>query len=277
MTNSPSTATAKRTASAGSADTQEQLWSGSADDWATVQEQRTRRAYEVCLDALDVRAGTRLLDVGCGAGLALRLAADRGAEVTGLDATEALLRHARRRVPGATMLRGDIEALPFEAASFDIVTGFNAFQYAARPSEAIREAVRSVVPGGRVLALVWGPAEQSESGDYLAALGSLLPPPLPGAPGPIALSDANVLSGLLIDAGLVQVVVDDVSVVWAYDDAETALRGLLSSGPAVAATKQSGKAAAKAAVLEAIRPYQQADGSCRMTNVFRYAIGTVNG
>src|SRR4029077_3361382 len=129
--------------------------------------------------------------VGCGSGLALRLAADRGADVTGLDASEGLLEFARRRVPGAPLLQGELEELPFEDDSFDAVTGFNSFQYAARPAVAHTEAVRVLAPGGRVLYLNWAPPEQCEAAAYLAAIGRLLPAPPPRGPAPVPLSDSD--------------------------------------------------------------------------------------
>ena len=109
------------------------LWSVRADDWAEIQEHQVAPAYESALDELSIGPRTRLLDAGCGAGMFLRLAADRGADVNGLDASEGLLAHARARVPGAALLQGDVEDLPYEDESFDVVTGFNSFQYAARP------------------------------------------------------------------------------------------------------------------------------------------------
>src|SRR5438105_3223000 len=93
---------------------QDRLWSLRADAWAEIQERQVAPAYEAALAALDVGPETRLLDVGCGAGMVLRLAADRGADVTGLDASEGLLRHARRRVPGVPIVHGDLEDLPYE-------------------------------------------------------------------------------------------------------------------------------------------------------------------
>lgn len=78
------------------------------------------------LDRCDVTAGTTLLDVGSGAGFALRLAADRGAVVAGLDASEPLLDIASARTPDADLRLGDMEALPWDDASFDVVTSFNA-------------------------------------------------------------------------------------------------------------------------------------------------------
>ena len=258
----------------GSAAIQEHLWSPRADDWAEHQEGQMRSAFEAALDAVGVASGTRLLDAGCGAGLVLRLAADRGADVSGLDATEALLAHARRRVPGAPIVQGELESLPHPDEAFDVVTGFNSFQYATRPAVAVREATRVTRPGGRVLVLVWGPPETCEAGPYLAALGSLMPPPPPGAPGPYALSGEQALEALLAGAGLDPVTIADVPAPWIYPDDATAVRGLLSSGPAVKAIEHSGEAAARDAVLAAIDPYRTADGGYRLENTFRFAIGT---
>src|SRR5689334_17094558 len=155
----------------GSSALQGPLWSERADDWVEIQEPLMRPAFEAALDALAVGPATRLLDVGCGSGLALRLAADRGADVSGLDASARLLEHARRRVPGAPLEQGELEDLPFADGSFDAVTGFNSFQYATRPAAALAEAARVLAPGGRVLYLNWAPPEHCEAAAYLAALG----------------------------------------------------------------------------------------------------------
>src|SRR4051812_24287985 len=98
---------------AGTAEAQGRLWSVNAGDWAERHEQYMVAAYAAGLAALGVGPGTRLLDVGCGAGAALKLAADRGAHVTGLDAAPGLLAYARRRVPGATLIEGELQTLPF--------------------------------------------------------------------------------------------------------------------------------------------------------------------
>src|SRR5690242_9492272 len=114
---------------AGTAELQGRLWSVNAADWAELHEQYVEPAYIAALDALGVGQDTRMLDIGCGAGLALRLAADRGADVTGLDAALGLLEYARRRVPGATIIQDELQTLPFPDHAFDAVTAFNSFQY----------------------------------------------------------------------------------------------------------------------------------------------------
>src|SRR5436309_138580 len=117
----------------GSADKQGPLWGAAAHDWSELAEPDQRPFYEAAFDAIGVGTGTNLLDVGCGAGLALLLAEKRGATVAGLDAAEGLLAVARERVPAGDLRHGDIEMLPFADASFDAVTAFNSVQYAADP------------------------------------------------------------------------------------------------------------------------------------------------
>jgi SAM-dependent methyltransferase len=258
----------------GTAAVQGRLWSVRTDDWAAIQEPQLAPAFEAALDALAVGPGLRLLDVGCGAGMVLRLAADRGAQVAGLDASESMLAHARRRVPGARIVHGELEDLPFEDRGFDVVTGFNAFQYAARPAAALAESVRVLAPGGRVLALVWAPPEQCEAAAYLGSLGQLMPPPPPGASGPFSLSGADALTELLDDAGLDVVTIADVTCAWRYPDEPIAVAGLLCAGPVVGVIEHAGEEAVLSATKAFLKPFLTPDGGYLITNVFRYVIGT---
>jgi ubiquinone/menaquinone biosynthesis C-methylase UbiE len=87
-------------------------------------------------------------DVGCGSGIAALMASQRGARVWGLDAAEKLIEIARARVPSGDFRVGEMEKLPFLDGMFDLVTGFAAFNYAARPLAALAEARRIVKPDG---------------------------------------------------------------------------------------------------------------------------------
>jgi SAM-dependent methyltransferase len=248
------------------------LWSVNARDWAELQEQYMAPAYAAGLDALGVSAGTRLLDVGCGAGLALRLAADRGADVSGLDAAPGLMEYARRRVPGADIVQGDLQWLPFSDDAFDVVTGFNSFQYATDPAAALREARRVTAPGGRVLALVWSPMEMCELADHLKSLGALMPPPPPGAPGPFALSTRDALESLFAEAGLEVADVSDVPCTFAYPDTATAVAALSSAGPVVRVAEHAGWHAVWADIERFLAPRRRLDGTYAIRNPFRYAL-----
>jgi SAM-dependent methyltransferase len=118
---------------------------------------------------------TSVLDVGCGAGLFCALAGKRGATVSGLDAAEGLLDVPRRRTPSGDFREGEMEELPFADGTFDVVTGFNSFHYAADPVNALRQARRVSKPSAKVAMAVWGLAKDCQSAAVVKAMGILLP------------------------------------------------------------------------------------------------------
>jgi SAM-dependent methyltransferase len=249
-----------------------QLWGASARDWADIQEGQVRAAYEAVLAHCGVGSGHDYLDAGCGAGMAAHLAAARGARVAGFDAAEALLAIARERVPDGDFRVADLEQVPFADDVFDVVTGFNAFQFAGNPARALAEARRVARPGGRVVVLTWGSPEGMEAASIIAALRPLLPPPPTGAPGPFALSDEDRLRAFVTDAGLTPEEVIDVDCPWNYPDEATALRGFGSSGVAARAKDHAGAEAVDAAHRVALAPFRQPDGSIRLGATFRFVV-----
>ena len=98
------------------AEVQRRLWGTDPRAWADLAESHNQPLFEAVLDAAGVSSGTRLLDVGCGTGLTLVLAARRGAIPSGLDGSPGLLAIARERLPGADLRDGDMEFLPFADA-----------------------------------------------------------------------------------------------------------------------------------------------------------------
>jgi SAM-dependent methyltransferase len=258
----------------GTAQLQGSLWGARARDYAEITEQFGRPLYEAVFDAAGVEAGTWLLDVGCGPGLTAQLAAKRGAHVAGLDAAEASLEIARKRTPQGDFRAGEMEDLPWPDNTFDVVTGFNAFQYAADVVNALREARRVAKPEGRVAMAVWGRAEDCETVATVAALSKLLPPPPPGAPGPFALSAPGRVEGLLQQAGLVPISSGEVDCPFEFPDLETAVRGHISSGPAAAAIRQAGAEAVQQAIAESLAPFRTREGGYRQRNTFRYVIAS---
>lgn len=247
-------------------------WGSSASDWAAIQEGQVRPVYLAVFDRAGLKGTTKYLDVGCGAGMAAQLAAERGAHVTGLDAAENLLAIARTRVPNGDFHLGDLESLPFADDSFDLVTGFNSFQYAANPGAALAEARRVAKPGSRVVVMTWGKPEGMEAASLVAALRPLLPPPPPGAPGPFALSDEVTLRAFASTAGLKPAEVFDVDSPWQYADLLTAIRGLGSTGVAARAAENSSKQAVDEAHAKALTPFLRSDGSYRISASFRCLI-----
>jgi ubiquinone/menaquinone biosynthesis C-methylase UbiE len=158
-------------------------WGARASDWAD-HEALQAPTYEEAIRRVGVAPGQRVLDVGCGSGVFLRLVADRGGEPFGLDASHALVEIAHERVPEADVRVGEVEALPYEDDTFDLVTGFNSFFFAADLVAALREARRVTRAGARVVIQAWGPPERNDLEVMKQVARRYAPPPPPDAPPP---------------------------------------------------------------------------------------------
>src|SRR5437763_1872773 len=260
-------------ATMGTAMQQGAAWGMRAADWSAVQEWKARPAYEAVLDACAPWRETRLLDVGCGSGAFASLADAAGARVAGLDASAELVEIAESRVPDGAFRVGDMADLPYADGSFDLVVSIDSLPYAAVPLAALFEAVRVTRPGGRVVVLVWSSSEECDAAAYLRTVHSLRPVAA-FAPEPFALSPPGVMEDLLALAGLSVSERQTVPCTWFYADEDTALRGLLSSGPAVSAVGSFDEDAVREAVLESILPYRCDGGAYLLRNTFRYLVGT---
>ncbi|MEO6905236.1 MAG: class I SAM-dependent methyltransferase [Ginsengibacter sp.] len=256
----------------GSQSIQSKLWGQRPNDWATVQEPTGQSGYEYALDFLKPKPSDKILDVGCGSGLFANLAAKSGADVTGFDATEQLIGEAKLRNPSIKFLTGEMEELPLDDNTFDIVTGFNSFQYASDVKNALTEAKRVLRDKGKLVVMIWGDKEDCEAITYLKAVGSLLPPPPPGAPGPFALTENHLLENILEEMGLRILDSKDVDSIWEYPDVETAMKGLLSAGPAARAIENAGYEKVYRTVLESAQPYIKSNGHIVYRNKFRVVI-----
>jgi SAM-dependent methyltransferase len=200
------------------------------------------------------------------------MAADVGAEVFGIDASEALIGLARECLPGADLRIGDMESLPFEDDFFDLVTGFNSFFFAADMVAALREAERVARPGAPVLLQVWGQPDHCELGVALKkALDSVLPPSQPAASGP-KLWEEGVLEAISSQAGLLPQ--SRFVTRWAFEfpNSETMQEDLLAPALVVDAVSQVGETAVRAAILEALAPYRTRDGRYRLENEWCYLL-----
>lgn len=248
------------------------LWGRRPQDWANIQEKTGDAGYQHVLALPEFKKPGNLLDVGCGTGIFCSLAQHQGHGVTGIDATDQFIAIARERAPGVHFSTGEMESLPFDDASFDLVTGFNSFQYAADVKNALIEARRVLKDGGRLAVMIWGNKEDCEAATYLKAIGSLLPPPPPGAPGPFALTENDLLRTILQEAGFKFVSQEDIATVWDYENSDIALKGLLSVGPATRAIENSGFEKVHQVISEAIIPYTRTDGHVVYHNKFRIAI-----
>jgi SAM-dependent methyltransferase len=256
------------------AQVQGELWSAQARNWANFLETWHVPLYKSVFDRVGISRGTRLLDVGCGAGLAAQLAAELGAQVSGIDAAPAFIEIARERLPGGDFRVGDMEELPYADASFDVVTGFNSFQHAANLVAALSEAKRVVRRGGRVAMVVWGRPEDCEHAAVLTAIRALLPPELTGTSSPFALSEPGRLETLLEQAGLRADDSGEIASTFVWADSETAWKAISSAGPTVMAVRYAGEEKVKQVVLDSLLPFRTSNGGYREENTYRYVIAT---
>jgi SAM-dependent methyltransferase len=254
-------------------DEQRELWSAAPRDWAEIAEPQNAALFVQLLDACGVGDGTRVLDVACGSGFAAALAAERGATVAGVDITPPLLAIARERVPDGDFREAGMDALPFPDGSFDVVTGVNGFQFALDPAVALREAARVLVPGGRLAAATFAEPERNQGTALHLAMKALVDEPAEDGYTPYALSSAGGLERALADAELTVTGGGEVPVTWAYPDAEIALRALLASAGGARSVRAVGEERVRAALLEAMRPFQDAAGAVALANLFRYVVG----
>jgi SAM-dependent methyltransferase len=261
----------------GSAAAQRDLWAERANDWANVMEGWDGWGvplYRQVLQRLNISAGTDVLDVGCGAGRFCRIAADRGARVSGIDATGPFIETAKQRIRGGDFRVGDMEALPWVDEAFDVVTGFNSFFFAADLSRALREARRVTRAGGEVALTVFGRPEQCESTAMFAALGQLLPSAA-GEPdgGPVLYQD-GVLESLAEEAGLVPREAGFLEIAEEYPDVDTLLRGYLAHGSIVKAMRSLGEQPVRDALTAGVRELMTVNGGVRIEDEYRYLITT---
>ena len=140
---------------------------------------RCRSSARSLAEAVDLRAGERVLDVAAGNGNATLAAARRFAEVTSTDYVPALLDKGRERARAEGLAVrfqvADAEALPFDDASFDVVLSTFGVMFAPDHARAAREMLRVLRPGGRIGLANWTP--EGFIGRLFKVIGAHVPPP----------------------------------------------------------------------------------------------------
>src|SRR5919106_2402564 len=134
---------------------------------------------EVLCEAVDLRAGQRVLDVACGTGNTALSAGRRFCEAVGVDFVPALIERARERAAAerlpTTFEVADAENLPFEDASFDVVLSIFGSMFTPDQERAAAELVRVCRPGGRIALANWTP--EGMWGQLFKVHAQYLPPP----------------------------------------------------------------------------------------------------
>ncbi len=223
-------------------------WGRKAADFAALSEPGNCREYVALHHRLGVDAGDRLLDVACGSGLAIELARIRGATGSGLDASPRLVAVARDRNPGCDIRVGDMHALPWEDASFDVVTSFRGI-WGTTP-DAVTELRRVLRPGGRAGITVWGHIKVSPGAWALAPFRLAAPPKVDNQAAMVSLGRPGAGEQLLAAHGFADIERIRVPFVWEFADPQLYARALAATGPAYEAIQQVGEAEFERAAVE---------------------------
>ncbi|MEU5365300.1 SAM-dependent methyltransferase [Streptomyces sp. NPDC005925] len=257
-----------------------------ARDWSEIQERMLVPLYEAVHERLGVGPGTRLLGLGCGSGLALLMAAARGAAVTGVDSSSPeRLELARERLrPETWDMRAPaaprvVDGTPGDAADprtapYTLVTAFEPIGCPAGDPEGFGELVEEAAPlaarGAAVVLAGWGPPERcATSSVFRVAARPAVPSHGAGVRRPAPrdhLEEVAQRAGLRPDGS------GRVSCPFGYADVESAMRGLLSTGLFDAAIVAAGRERVDRELAGALHAYRRSDGTVWMPNVFRYLI-----
>lgn len=257
------------------AEQQGDLWSAAGQNWAEDFAPLLAPVWAAAHDLGRIATGTRLLDVGCGSGGALRMAKLRGADVAGLDAAPDLLGIANDRLPHSELRIGDMEHLPYEDGSFDAVTNINCIMYADDPARAIREARRVLTPDGRLAMAVWSDPRDCEFRHVMEALRGVLPSPPPGD-GPFTLSESGALEAVMEVEGFEPIEAREVPTPFLFTDQTHYLRAIYGTGPGQGASRQVGEDVMNETLLDVGEQFVQDDGAYHLENTFRVVAAIPN-
>jgi SAM-dependent methyltransferase len=223
-------------------------WGRKAVDFATLSEPGNCREYVAMHHRLSVDAGDRLLDVACGSGLALELARLRGATCSGVDASARLVAVARDRNPESDIRVGDMHALPWAPASFDVVTSFRGI-WGTTPG-AVAEIYRVLRPGGRAGITVWGHLKMSPGVWALAPFRLAAPPKVDNQAAMVSLGRPGAGEQLLASHAFADIERVEVPFAWEFADPDLYARALSATGPAFEAIQNVGEAQFYRAAVE---------------------------
>jgi len=219
---------------------------------------------EQLCEAVDVRSGERVLDVAAGNGNATLAAARRFADVTSTDYVPELLERGRRRAEAeglaVTFEIADVEVLPFDTSSFDVVMSTFGAMFAPHHAQTARELMRVCRPGGRIGLASWTP--EGFIGQLLRTVGKHVPPPA-GVQSPALWGNDAHMAELFADAA--RITHARRSFAFRYRSPEHWLHVFRTFyGPvlkAFAALDAEGQAALEADILALLRQHDNGDAT----------------
>ena len=213
---------------------------------------RIQLTSELLCESVDLHAGERVLDVGCGSGNAALAAARRFCRVVGVDGDPDLLDRARRRAGAegleVTFLEGEAGDLPFPDGAFEVVLSAGEDLPGPDRQPRVGELLRVCRPGGRVGMVQWAPGGYVD--ELFAAIGRHRVAP-PGLEGPVPRGGQERLRDLFGPA--VAITAPRRSLLWRFPSAEHQVEFFASfHGPTTAALQALGPDRAPALKAELV-------------------------
>jgi SAM-dependent methyltransferase len=243
-------------------------WDERADSYGLVTGRVTALVADALLDAAGVRDGHAVVDVACGPGDLVALAAQRGATASGIDLAEGMVDAARSANPGLEFRVGDAEELPLGDASVDAALGGFILNHLPAPERCAAECARVLRPGGGVAFAVWDRPESARLvallGDAIEAAGGDRSAGVPDGPDDFRFADREELRALLEGAGLrdvraerheLSIEVEDADELW-----DGLMGGLVRAPTAVEAQDEDTRARVREAFEEIVEEFRTAGG-----------------
>ncbi len=182
-----------------------------------------RGSGEALVDGLGVEAGMEVLDLGCGDGTTALPAAERGADVLGVDIAANLVAAGEARAAAAGLdnvdfRQGDASRLSeLEDARFDLTLSAFGAMFAPRPYDVAKEMVRVTRPGGRVVMANWIPGDPTLVAQILKIAAAYSPPPPPGFISPMTWGAEDEVVSRFGEAGIPAERVGFERASWVFD------------------------------------------------------------
>lgn len=228
----------------------------------------TNRANEPLLDAAQVRAGTRVLDVAAGPGHLTGAAAARGADAIGTDLAPAMVALARELYPGIRFEEASADALPFADGAFDAVLCAFGMGHFPEAERVAAEFARVLAPGG-IVAISWweGFTRNRINGIFHEVIGRLaksVPGTVPVGPPMDRFSDPVRFADLLSATGFDDAKVTSVSFTHHLRDADAlwdlAMGSFARASATIGAQDETVRRQIRAEVARAAQRYAGTDG-----------------
>jgi len=248
-----------------------EAWGSRANEWSCLYEHYSVDVLLALFTRLGIGPSTRLLDIACGSGLAVRLAAGTGAAVAGIDASDELIAVARERTPTADLRVGSMYELPWAGGSFDAAISINGIWGGCEP--ALDEAFRVLRPGGLLGMSFWGTGPPLDIRTFFRVFATHAPDAHRTSMRTLNdIAVEGVAEAMLTEHGFSVLERGSRVSLIEWPDDEIAWRAIASLGPSVPAQRTNDRSLLKREVLAALESCRDARGVYRSRSDQQFVI-----